>query len=62
MNRGLNVVVLMGGWSSEQEVSRTSGRGVAEALRTRGWSNVTELDMGRDVAVALLGVEPLDVS
>lgn len=45
MNRDLHVVVLMGGWSNEREVSLTSGKGVAEALRTRGWSNVTELDM-----------------
>jgi D-alanine-D-alanine ligase len=39
MKRDLNVVVLMGGWSSEREVSLTSGRGVANALRERGWSN-----------------------
>ena len=45
MNKDLHVVVLMGGWSSEREVSLTSGRGVAEALRERGWTNVTELDM-----------------
>ena len=50
MNKDIHVVVLMGGWSSEREVSLTSGRGVAEALRTRGWSNVSELDMDRDVA------------
>src|SRR3954470_15457874 len=50
MNKNLHVVVLMGGWSSEREVSLTSGKGVAEALRERGWSNVTELDMDRDVA------------
>src|SRR5438045_9698653 len=53
MNRDLHVVVLMGGWSSEREVSLTSGRGVAEALRERGWSNVTELDMEHDVAKRL---------
>ena len=34
MNRDFHVVVLMGGWSSEREVSLTSGRGVAEALRS----------------------------
>ncbi len=50
MNKQIHVVVLMGGWSSEREVSLTSGKGVVEALRDRGWSNVTELDMGRDVA------------
>ena len=45
MNRHIHVVVLMGGWSSEREVSLTSGKGVADALRQRGWSNVTDLDM-----------------
>ena len=58
MNRNLNVVVLMGGWSSEREVSLTSGKGVAAALRDRGWSNVTELDMGRDVAHRLEELKP----
>jgi D-alanine-D-alanine ligase len=58
MNRDIHVVVLMGGWSSERDVSLTSGRGVAEALRTRGWSNVTELDMDRDVAVRLAELKP----
>ena len=58
MNRDLNVVVLMGGWSSEREVSLSSGKEVADALRTRGWSNVTELDMGRDVAQRLAELRP----
>ena len=58
MNRDLNVVVLMGGWSSEREVSLTSGRGVAEALRERGWSNVTEVDMDRNVAQVLTAIRP----
>jgi D-alanine-D-alanine ligase len=58
MNRGLHIVVLMGGWSAEREVSLTSGRGVAEALRGRGWSNVTELDMDRDVAARLADLKP----
>src|SRR4051812_42703858 len=58
MNKGLHVVVLMGGWSSEREVSLTSGKGVADALRERGWSNVTELDMDRDVARRLADLKP----
>ncbi|GAA4724301.1 D-alanine--D-alanine ligase [Sphingomonas lutea] len=58
VNRDLNVAVLMGGWSSEREVSLTSGRGVAEALRERGWSNVTEVDMDRNVAAVLAGIRP----
>lgn len=58
MNRALHVIVLMGGWSSEREVSLTSGRGVAAALRERGWSNVTELDMEHDVAARLAELKP----
>jgi D-alanine-D-alanine ligase len=58
MNTDLHVVVLMGGWSSERQVSLTSGKGVAEALRQRGWSNVTELDMDRDVGVQLSKLKP----
>jgi D-alanine-D-alanine ligase len=58
MNRDLHVVVLMGGWSSERDVSLTSGSGVAQALRERGWSNVTELDMDRDVAARLAELRP----
>jgi D-alanine-D-alanine ligase len=58
VNRDLHVVVLMGGWSSEREVSLTSGKGVAEALRERGWSNVTELDMDRNVAARLAELKP----
>jgi D-alanine-D-alanine ligase len=57
-NRDIHVVVLMGGWSSEREVSLTSGRGVSFALRERGWRNVTELDMGRDVASRLAELKP----
>src|SRR5919112_2358341 len=58
MNKDLHVVVLMGGWSSEREVSLTSGGGVAAALRERGWSRVTELDMDRDVAARLSELKP----
>src|SRR6476661_2888714 len=58
MNKDLHVVVLMGGWSSEREVSLTSGKGVAGALRERSWSNVTELDMDRDVAARLAELKP----
>ncbi|HYX46891.1 MAG TPA: D-alanine--D-alanine ligase [Sphingomicrobium sp.] len=58
MNRNLHVVVLMGGWSKEREVSLTSGAGIAAALRERGWSNVTELDMDRDVAIRLAEMKP----
>jgi len=58
MNKDLHVVVLMGGWSKEREVSLTSGAGIAAALRERGWSRVTELDMDRDVAARLTELKP----
>src|SRR6476469_2897123 len=58
MDKSLHVVVLMGGWSAEREVSLTSGKGVAGALRTRGWAKVTELDMGHDVAHRLDELKP----
>ncbi|MCL6683345.1 D-alanine--D-alanine ligase [Sphingomonas sp. SE158] len=48
----------MGGWSSEREVSLTSGQGVVEALRGRGWSNVTAVDMDRNVASVLTAIRP----
>src|SRR5689334_17625423 len=58
VNRDLNIVVLMGGWSSEREVSLMSGKGVADALRERGWANVTEVDMDRNVAQVLAAIRP----
>ena len=58
MNKDLHIVVLMGGWSSEREVSLTSGRGVAEALRERGYTNITEVDMDRNVAQVLTAIRP----
>ena len=51
------VAVLMGGWSAEREVSLTSGRGIAQACRSLG-HDVTEIDMGRDVAQRLIEAAP----
>jgi D-alanine-D-alanine ligase len=53
----LHVAVLMGGWSSEREVSLMSGNGVADALESRG-HRVTRIDMGRDVAARLAEAAP----
>jgi D-alanine-D-alanine ligase len=58
MNRDLKIIVLMGGWSKERDVSLTSGAGIAAALRERGWSSVTELDMDHDVALRLAELKP----
>jgi D-alanine-D-alanine ligase len=53
----MKVTVLMGGWSAEREVSLTSGRGIADACRRLG-HDVTEIDMGRDVAQRLADAAP----
>ena len=53
----LHVAVLMGGWSAERHVSLVTGKGVAEALESRG-HRVTMIDMERDVAQRLAEVKP----
>lgn len=53
----MKVAVLMGGWSAERQVSLTSGRGIAAACRSLG-HEVTEIDMGRDVAQRLAEAAP----
>ena len=58
LDRSLNIVVLMGGWSSERPVSLMSGEGVVNALRERGFTNVTPVDMDRNVAQVLAGIRP----
>lgn len=52
-----HVAVLMGGWSSEREVSLNSGAQCAEAIESLG-HKVTRLDMQRDIAQALEKVKP----
>ncbi len=42
------VLLLMGGWSPEREVSLSSGRECAKALRERGYE-VRAVDLGRDL-------------
>ena len=57
MTDRLHVAVLMGGWSAEREVSLMSGKGVADALESRG-HKVTRIDMDRNVAAVIAGVRP----
>ncbi|MDR5651987.1 D-alanine--D-alanine ligase [Ruixingdingia sedimenti] len=51
------VAVLMGGPSSEREVSLSSGRGCAAALREAGYE-VIEVDAGPDLAERLRAIAP----
>ncbi|MFG1350575.1 D-alanine--D-alanine ligase [Xanthobacter autotrophicus] len=52
-----HVAVLMGGWSSEREVSLRSGAACAGALEAAGY-HVTRVDVGRDVAEVLTHLKP----
>jgi D-alanine-D-alanine ligase len=51
------VAVLMGGPSAEREVSLSSGRGCAAALRAEGY-DVVEVDAGPDLAQRLAEIAP----
>jgi D-alanine-D-alanine ligase len=51
------VAVLMGGRSAEREVSLSTGRECAKALREAGYE-VTELDAGADLAARLADLKP----
>lgn len=51
------IVVLMGGPSAEREVSLSSGRECASALRGEGY-NVVELDAGPDIVARLQDIKP----
>ncbi|MEM7642787.1 MAG: D-alanine--D-alanine ligase [Pseudomonadota bacterium] len=53
----LHVVVLMGGPSAEREVSLSTGKGCARALRDAGY-DVTELDPGADLVARLQQLAP----
>lgn len=52
-----HVALLKGGWSNERQVSLSSGKECAEALRRAGYT-VTEIDVGRDLAQVLTALKP----
>ena len=55
MNR--HVAVLMGGWSSEREVSILSGLACAQALKSSGFQ-VTKIDVDRNISSVLEKLKP----
>jgi D-alanine-D-alanine ligase len=55
--RARSVAVLLGGPSSEREISLVSGRAVAEVLRGRG-NKVTEFDFDHSTYQKLLELSP----
>jgi D-alanine-D-alanine ligase len=52
------VAVLKGGMSAEREVSLSSGTECAKALRDAGYTQVIEVDAGRDLAAQLAEIQP----
>ncbi len=52
-----HVAVLMGGWSSEREVSLNSGRPCVDALESAGY-RVTRIDVAPDIASVLAALKP----
>ena len=54
---GRHVAVLLGGLSSEREVSLVSGRECADALERLG-AKVSRVDAGRDLAQVLSNLKP----
>ena len=52
-----HVAVLLGGWSSEREVSLRSGKACADAAERKGY-RVTRVDVGRDIASVLAELKP----
>ncbi|HEX7789206.1 MAG TPA: D-alanine--D-alanine ligase [Afipia sp.] len=57
MSEFKHVAVLMGGWSSEREVSLRSGKACADALERKGY-RVTRIDVKRDIATVLDTLKP----
>ncbi|MFY0645625.1 MAG: D-alanine--D-alanine ligase [Sulfitobacter geojensis] len=52
------VAVVMGGPSAEREVSLSSGKACAAALREHGGYTVIEVDAGRDLSAVLTEIKP----
>jgi len=52
-----HVAVLMGGWSSERDVSLSSGTSCAEGLRNAGYK-VSEVDVDRNISTTLGELKP----
>jgi D-alanine-D-alanine ligase len=52
-----HIAVLMGGWSSERDVSLRSGEACASALEGAGY-RVTRIDVNRDIAARLADLKP----
>ena len=59
-DKSARIGVLMGGMSTERKISLKSGRAVADALRSKGWTTI-ELDVGPDLPEQLRSAD-IDVA
>ncbi len=57
MSSAKHVAVLMGGWSTERDVSLVSGKAVVKGLEAKGYQ-VTGVDVDRNIAATLAHVKP----
>ena len=57
MPQNKDIVVLLGGWSAEREVSLVSGKAIADALEARG-HKVRRVDVTRDLEKLLADLTP----
>lgn len=57
MPQNKDIVVLLGGWSAEREVSLVSGKAIADALEARG-HKVRRIDVTRDLGKLLADLTP----
>jgi D-alanine-D-alanine ligase len=53
-----HVAVLMGGWSSEREISLRSGKACADALERTGAYRISRIDVTRDIGSVLKELQP----
>ncbi|MEZ4317570.1 MAG: D-alanine--D-alanine ligase [Myxococcota bacterium] len=53
IQKGAPVGVLMGGLSTERDISMKSGKAVSKALKARGWE-VVDIEVGRDLPAKLV--------
>ena len=53
VDKGSRVGVLMGGLSTERDISMKSGKAVSKALKARGW-DVVDIEVGRDLPAKLV--------
>ncbi|WP_273265838.1 D-alanine--D-alanine ligase family protein [Flexistipes sinusarabici] len=58
INKNMRIVVLYGGFSSEREVSLTTGTAMGNSLKKNGYKNIIFMDIGGNFFKELLEIKP----